>query len=162
MPEIMQTWQSQSSYSGQLPGYQLPVASNHQEDFIDTGASLLSAIEESESLRNYDRWQQLIDNVLIEMGVNPQAFADPDEGVAAPTPDSIRAAVLFARFAREMRFPPGQTMLDGDGGIIMQHALPNGETESFEAKADGSYSIWYYPRAPQKPIQTKFELREVE
>lgn len=154
MPSLMRTWRASYDY--------IPRGlSERRGDVVDTGASQISAVEESRRLRNYDQWQTLIDGTLIEMGRNPQAFADEDEGIDAPTPEAIAAAAKFALLARDaMWVAPGQTLPDGDGGLVMQHALSDGATESFEADANGRCSIWFYPRAPQKPVQTEIEFAD--
>lgn len=152
MPSLMRTWKSSyepTSYSSSEP----------TSDAIDTGASQLSAIDETKSIANRDRWQNWLDHTLIEVGRDPSSMADPDEGIEAPTQCAIEMAVKFARFARDaMLVPAGQILPDGDGGLVIQHALPDGATESFEVDANGNCSIWLYPRAPGTPIQTEVEF----
>lgn len=149
MPSLMRTWQNQSNYEYVPRG-----SSGHRREVVETGASRLSATEELEGLKNRDCWDQLVDSVLIEMGRNPEAFADADEGIVAPTAAAVNAAVWFAYQARDrMLAAPEQTLPDGDGGVMIHRALPDGATESFEASADGSCSIWLYQRAPLKPVK---------
>jgi hypothetical protein len=154
MPSLMRTWKS--SYEPTPHGY-----SEHTSDALETGASQISAIEETKQFVNREKWQDLLDRTLIEVGKNPQIMADADEGIAAPTDRAIAKAVAFARFARDaMIAPPGQALPDGDGGLVIQHALPNGATESFEVDAKGNCSIWLYPRAPGQPIQWEVEISD--
>lgn len=156
MSSLMRPWPSQASYE-----YIPRASSDSRSDAVETGASQLSAIEESLGLRNADEWQQLIDGTLIEMGRRPHFFADVDEEIAAPTLEAVAAAVKFACFARDrMLAAPGQALPDGDGGVVIQHALPDGATESFEADAEGRCSIWFYPRAPRAPIQEEIEFAD--
>ena len=154
MPNVMRTWKSSC---GPIPGG----SSERASDAIDTGAAELSAIEENQRLSNREKWQDLLDHTLIEVGLNPEVMADADEGIAAPTQAAIAKAVNFARFARDaMIAPPGQTLPDGEGGLVIQHALADGATESFEVDAEGNCSIWLYPRAPRKPVQWEIEIVE--
>jgi hypothetical protein len=152
MPNLMRRWQAR--YESIPRG-----SSESRADVVETGAAQFSAVEESARLRDASRWEELINSTLIELGRKPQLFADAEEGIAAPTPRAIDAAVKFALFAREaMLAAPGQVLPDGEGGLVIQHALPEGATESFEADADGNSSIWFYPRAPQKPVQSDASL----
>ena len=148
MPNTMHTWQPRSNMS-----FDTQSSSAQTFDFVETRTSQLSAVDEARSLNNRDSWQQVIDGVLIEMGRSPDAFADSDEGIDPPTKEAVATAVEFATFARdETLAPPGQTMPDGDGGVVFQRALPDGETETFEAAADGSWSMFIYSRAPKAPV----------
>ncbi len=153
MPSLMRTWHV--SYDCTPRG-----SSDRKNEVVETTASQLSR-EETVRLRNRDWWDELIDHTLINMGLNPQAYADADEGVAPPSQAAIAKAVKFALSVRErMLVPAGQILADGNGGLMIQHALPDGATESFEADAAGNCSIWFYPRAPQKPTQTPIEFTD--
>ena len=154
MPSLMHTWRA--SYDHTPRGY-----SEQRTDAVGTGTSQLSATDEAVRLQNYDRWQKLIDKTLIEMGRNPEAFSDADEGVLAPSCDAIRGATKWAFVARDMMLAaPGQILPDGDGGLTIQHALSDGATESFEVSADGRCALCLYPRAPKKPSRTEIEFAD--
>ena len=149
MPSAMGLWRTRSEGAFSAAG-----VSDGRRNVVETGALQISAAEEAAALRDRTSWQELIDRVLIEMGRNPLAFADEGEGIVAPTQASVDSACRFARFARDRAFPAaGQTLPDGEGGLVVQRALPDGATVSFEAAADGSWAIWFYPRAPRPPVK---------
>jgi hypothetical protein len=96
-----------------------------------------------------EQWRKIMDDTLIEMGRNPERFADRDEGDVPPTPRAIETAINFVRQAQAGAWPPaGQVLSDGEGGILIQRALPDGKTLSFEAADDGSWMTLIYRRPP--------------
>ena len=147
--DSIQSWPASDATESMAVG----VSVSHRS-VVETGPAQTSATNEAETLRNRDQWDALIDTVLIEMGRNRQAFADEDEGIVAPTLEAVNSAHRFAMHARNRAFPAaGQTLPDGDGGLVIQRALADGATVSFEAAADGSWAIWFYPRAPRPPVK---------
>jgi hypothetical protein len=149
MPNAMRTWSVPDATELLAIG-----VSGSRRNVVETGAAQTSATAEAELLRNRDQWERLINTVLIEMGRNHQAFGDEDEGIIAPTVDAVTSACNFAIYARDRAFPAaGQILPDGDGGLVIQRALADGATMAFEAAADGSWAIWFYPRAPQPPVR---------
>lgn len=151
MSSVMDTW-----HSGTAGGYRVSRSPDlhEQGEATRTGILRLSAEEEAHLLANWAQWEHVINNVLIEMGRDPERFGDSDEGLLPPTPQAVQEAVRFAQFARSRGAAgPGQILPDGDGGIVIQLALPEGETLSFEASPGGSASLWRYRRPPLPPVE---------
>ena len=72
-------------------------------------------------------WQQIIDQTLAEWGRNPSALED--DGVRAPSADSIAAAIRIAETLRDNSLPPPISVVpSGDGGISFER----GDRQSYE------------------------------
>jgi hypothetical protein len=87
------------------------------------------------------RWDEIIDRVLIEWGKDATGLADPDEGILAPTPQSIRTANRLAIWMRDHQLPPpGSVVPDGEGGVSFERSA-NNEFQSLDVHADCSIEM---------------------
>jgi hypothetical protein len=158
MINSMSYWQNDTE-NGYIP----QSVSGRNLSVVTTGAAGLSAARENLQLQNKNKWNVCIDNVLIEMGRHPQAYADIEEGILPPTHKAIATAIQFAHYARDRMWPsPGQILPDGEGGLHFQRAVLSGVIISFEARSDGRCWIWHYPRPPHPPVGREIELLGIE
>jgi hypothetical protein len=82
------------------------------------------------------RWHRFVDNELIEWGRDPMRFED--EGIPAPSKNTIRAAIRLVHELCERGFPPPTRIVpDACGGIVFERRL-NGMFESIRISADGN------------------------
>ena len=66
-----------------------------------------------------EKWQDLIDQKLIEWGRDPSQLAD--EGVEPPSGETIRIAFEWAnRFSKNGLPPPDSVVPDANGGIVFE------------------------------------------
>lgn len=83
-----------------------------------------------------ERWETIIDHLLINWGRNPRLLEDEDS--EPPSLDIILLARRFAQWMRSAGMPaPRRVVPDPNGGITFEHW--NGPTfETYEIGADGS------------------------
>jgi hypothetical protein len=87
--------------------------------FIETGVVDDQALE-SRRIQREASWESVIDQ-LIEWAVNPEAIADDEEGIPAPSSRIIALGGKVVTFLREARLPlPQRTITDGEGGIVFE------------------------------------------
>ena len=69
--------------------------------------------------RNYESWNALIDDTLIEWGRDPGIFSE--EGLLAPSRENISRAIAVAYAMRDQgSLPPDSIVPDASGGIIFE------------------------------------------
>ena len=92
--------------------------------------------------RSRASWQNLIDHKLIEWGRDPGQF--DDEGVEAPTRETIRLAIVWAQALRDAGFaPPDNVVPDPNGGIVFERREKE-VSEVFHIWDDGSVDYCYF------------------
>jgi len=98
-------------------------------------ASLASDLTRSDVYRM--RWQEVIDEKLVEWGRNPAHLGEID--LIPPTRAAIRSAVRIARDmcdASPSPAPPMRVVPDGDGGVVFER-WEDSSSESIEINGDG-------------------------
>lgn len=100
---------------------------DHKE-FLLEGYGLVSANVDSErpTVRDKDQvavlrqaWQQLIDRLSFDWGLNPQQF--DDDGVEPPSHETIVRAIRVAQQQEKLGHPPPDSVVpDANGGIVFE------------------------------------------
>lgn len=100
---------------------------DHKE-FLSDGHDLVSANVDSErpTVRDKDQvalfrqaWQQLIDRLCFDWGLNPQQF--DDDGVEPPSRETIVRAIRVAQQQEKQGHPPPDSVVpDPNGGIVFE------------------------------------------
>ena len=90
------------------------------------------------SADHFEGWQQVIDTKLIEWGRAPRSLED--DGVTAPTPETITQAAELAQRLRDLGFArPDRVERNPDGGIVFEFGdVANAVT--WQIDPDGSVS----------------------
>lgn len=84
---------------------------------IDADAPVTCDFERDDESR--EKWQNLIDQKLIEWGRDPSQF--DDEGVEPPSREIIRLAIELAEHFRDDGLtPPDSVVPDANGGIVFE------------------------------------------
>ena len=90
-----------------------PVETGIIAETLATGTRERDAIKAS--------WQRLIDTFLVEWGKDPLQLEDQEEGIAAPSRQSIDCACRLGLLMRDSEEPaPDRVVPDGDGGISFE------------------------------------------
>ncbi|NQT41347.1 MAG: hypothetical protein HQ581_27915 [Planctomycetes bacterium] len=106
---------------------------------VATGAADESALSSGELQENRIGWKRVIDDQLIEWGMDPDQLED--EGIEAPSRKIISRAWDLARRMRDGGAPPPLRVVpNGDGGITFE--WKDGPVfETIELEDDGSIEI---------------------
>ncbi|MBI3467595.1 MAG: hypothetical protein HY000_31685 [Planctomycetes bacterium] len=93
------------------------VETNAAPGSVASSASLRSLEAVANSRR--ERWQQLIDDPLIEWGRDPQRLADAE--ITPPSRDTVRLACQLAQILGNFgEAPPNRVVPTVDGGIVFE------------------------------------------
>ena len=86
---------------------------------VATGAAKDDSLASPVDQPNWDAWQEVIDQKLIEWGRDPAQLAEDD--LIPPTRESVRQANRIALAFRDTRVAPTDAVVpDGDGGIAFE------------------------------------------
>ena len=86
---------------------------------VATGAAKDDSLASPVDQRNWDAWQEVIDEKLIEWGRDPDQLAEDD--LIPPTRESVQQATRIALAFRNRGLPPPLRVVpDGDGGIVLE------------------------------------------
>lgn len=100
------------------------IASTIAEKYHPTAVGDESALDSRADGRHVsqgerERWQEVLDQRLIEWGRNPEFLQD--DGLKAPSSEVIAQACQFASFGRDHGVsPPQRVVPDGSGGISFE------------------------------------------
>lgn len=117
---------------------------------VATGAAKDDSLASSLDPRNWDAWQEVIDEKLIEWGRDPGQLAEDD--LIPPTRESVQRATRIALAFRDDGDPPPLRVVpDGDGGIVLER-WRDSLTESIEIDAQGvaEYVVCRHGRVTQR------------
>ena len=104
------------------------------EEVAQTNAANDDALASASSAA--ERWQEFIDNTLIEWGRAPQMIED--DGILPPSPRALHVAAVLAIELRKKGLPPPLRIVpDGDGGVVFERRTENGMI-SIAIDLDGS------------------------
>ncbi len=115
---------------------QSPVISAPLANAVPTGADTGSPVTRKADPAAREKWQEIIDYILIEWGCDPGQFED--EGIEPPSRRTIQLAINVARSLREAGLaPPIRVVPDAHGGIVFERQEKE-VFETFRISADGS------------------------
>jgi hypothetical protein len=95
----------------------------------------LATLQRTDTQKWRDEWQRIIDQQLVEWGINPEQFADDD--LIPPSRQIIHLACTVAERCRNAGVaPPMRVVPNGRGGIVFERR-GGAVFETIEIRADG-------------------------